>query len=97
MLAENGGPIQLNRHWAHLLLKRMNFVERKATSSSKLTMTDFNTRENFLTMLLLQLKWKKFLENLFSTGINWHQVCPIFNLDHRGERRVKMEWMASVR
>ena len=28
MLVENGGPIQLNGHWAHSLLKRMNFVQR---------------------------------------------------------------------
>ena len=27
MLAEFGGPVQLNRHWAHSLLKRMNFVQ----------------------------------------------------------------------
>ena len=46
MLAENSGPIQLNRHWAHSLLKRTNFVQRKATISlSKLTMTDFKERK----------------------------------------------------
>jgi hypothetical protein len=29
-LAEYGGPILLNRHWAYSLLKRMKFVKRKA-------------------------------------------------------------------
>ncbi len=33
LLAEFGGPIQLNRHWAHLLLKRIKFVQQKATTS----------------------------------------------------------------
>ena len=33
MLAEFGGPIQLNRHWAYSLLKLMKLVQRKATTS----------------------------------------------------------------
>ena len=46
MLAENGGSIQLNRHWAHSLLKSMKFMQRKATTSmSKLTMTSFKERK----------------------------------------------------
>ena len=45
MLAKNGGPFQLNRHWADSLLKRMNFVQRKTTTSlSNFTMTDFKVR-----------------------------------------------------
>jgi len=32
-LAEFGGPVQLNRYWAHSLLKRMKFVKRKATTA----------------------------------------------------------------
>ena len=32
-LVEFGGHIDLNRHWAFSLLKRMNFVKRKATMS----------------------------------------------------------------
>ena len=45
MLAENGGPM-LNRHWAHSLLKRMKFEQRKATTSmSKFTMTNFEEKK----------------------------------------------------
>ena len=41
LLAENGGPIELDRHWAHSLLEKMKFVQRKATTSvSKFVMTD---------------------------------------------------------
>ena len=32
-LAENGGHIHLNRHWAYSFLRRMNFVLRKATTA----------------------------------------------------------------
>ncbi len=40
VLAEFGGPIELNRHWGHSLLKPMKFVQRKATTSkSKHTAT----------------------------------------------------------
>ena len=67
MLAENGGPIQLNRHRAHSLLKRMKFVQRKATTSiSKLTTTNF--KESFGVMVQQQLRWRRFLQSLFSIG-----------------------------
>ena len=32
-LAEFGGHVELNRQWAHSLLKRMKFVQRKATTT----------------------------------------------------------------
>ena len=32
-LAEFGGPVELNRHWAYQLLDRMHFVRRKATTA----------------------------------------------------------------
>ena len=33
LLTEYGGPVHLTRHWTHSLLKRMKFVQRKATTS----------------------------------------------------------------
>ena len=33
MRAEFGGHIEFNRHWAYSLLKWMNFVKRKVTTS----------------------------------------------------------------
>ena len=42
MLAELGGPVDLNEYWAHSLLKRMKIVRRKATTSKgKHTVTNF--------------------------------------------------------
>ena len=41
-LVEFGGHVELSRHWAHSLLKRMNFVQRKATTAkSKQTTANF--------------------------------------------------------
>ena len=33
MLAEFGGPVELNRQWAYSLFKRMQFVKRKANTA----------------------------------------------------------------
>ena len=46
MLVEFGGHVQFSRHWAHSLLKRMNFVQRKATTAkSKQTVENFRGEE----------------------------------------------------
>ena len=48
-LAEFGGPLVLNKGWAYSLLKRMNFVKRKATTSqSKFTITNFEAMKKSL-------------------------------------------------
>ena len=49
-LKEFGGYINLSRYWAHSLLKRMQFVQRRATTSkSKQSDEDFAVlKENFL-------------------------------------------------
>ena len=41
LLADFGGHVELKRHWAHSLLKRMNFVQRKATTAK--ANTQWNT------------------------------------------------------
>ena len=41
-LVEFGGHVQLNRHWVYVLLRRMKFVQRKATTAkSKHAPVDF--------------------------------------------------------
>ena len=79
MLAENGGPIQLNRHWAHSLLKRMKFVQRKATTSmSKHAMTNFEEQK------------REFFSDVATTvGI---RLVPssTWTMERRGEHRVEM-------
>ena len=94
MLAENGGPIQLNRHWAHSLLKRMNFVQRKATTSlSKLTMTDFKERKREIlndvaTTVEMEEIPGEFVLNWDQTGIRF-VPSSTWTMERRGERRLK--------
>ena len=46
LLVQNGGPVDLNKFWAHSLMKRMNFVQRKATTSkSKSSLVDFEEKK----------------------------------------------------
>ena len=45
-LAENGGYIKLNRHWAYGFFKRMGFVQRKPTTGkSKFNLEDFAAKK----------------------------------------------------
>ena len=45
-LVEFGGYVNLNRHWAYSLLKRMNFVLIKATTAkSKYKVDNFKRNE----------------------------------------------------
>ena len=56
VVTENGGHVLLTRYLAHSLLKRMNFVQRKATTSlSKMTVTNFK-----------ECKWR-FLNDVVTT------------------------------
>ena len=52
-LAEFGGHINLNMHWVFSLLKRMDFVKRKATTAkSKFCIENFaKAKESFLESL----------------------------------------------
>ena len=94
MLAENGGPIQVNRHWAHSLLKRMNFVQRKATSLSKLTITDFKERKReVLNDVATTAEMEEIPGELI---LNWDQTgirfvpSSTWTMERIGERRVEM-------
>uniref|UniRef100_A0A1X7ULW5 Uncharacterized protein n=1 Tax=Amphimedon queenslandica TaxID=400682 RepID=A0A1X7ULW5_AMPQE len=42
LLACNGSPLELSRDWAKSLLKRMNFVKRKATTKSSVPVEHFD-------------------------------------------------------
>ena len=95
MLAENGGPIQLNRHWAHSLLKRMKFVQRKATTSmSKHTMTNFKEQKRkFLSDIATTVEMEEIPGELV---LNWDQTgirlvpSSTWTMERRGERRIEM-------
>ena len=95
MLAENGGPIHLTRYWAHSLLKRMDFVQRKATTSlRKLTMTNFKEcKRSFLNDVATTIAMEEIPGELV---LNWDQTgiklvpSSTWTMERKGERRVEM-------
>ncbi len=94
-LAEFGGPVLLNRHWAYSLLKRMNFVKRKAsTAKSKYTGSDFEeVKKNFLDEVVTTVTMEEIPPELI---LNWDQtgikIVPssTWTMDQRGSKRVEM-------
>ena len=85
-LSEYGGPIQLNRHWTYSLLKRMNFVKRKATTA-KSKYSSCNLRRHF---------WMTMEEIPPELILNWDQTgirivpCASWTMDQKGARRVEI-------
>lgn len=71
-LVEFGGHIELNRHWAHSLLKIMKFVQRKTTmAKSKNSVANFaELKKSFTRRADPEL------------GSNWYQDGPELILDH---------------
>ena len=61
-MAEFGGYIQLNWHWAYSLFKRMNYVQWKAmTAKSKYTISNFKeVKKSFLDQLF---QWRIYHHN----------------------------------
>ena len=94
-LAEFGGHVHLTRHWAHSLLKRMNFVKRKATTSkSKQTAADFGEmKASFLADVVSTVAMEEIPPELI---LNWDQTgikivpCSTWTMDQRGAQRVEM-------
>ena len=94
-LAEFGGPVLLNRHWAYSLLSRMKFVKRKATTAkSKYTGSDFKeVKKNFLDEVVATVKMEEIPPELI---LNWDQtgvkIVPssTWTMDQRGSKRVEM-------
>ena len=94
-LAEFGGPVQLNRHWAHSLLKRMKFVQRKATTAkSKQTVANFtDLKEAFLADVVATVTMEEIPPELI---LNWDQtgikIVPsaTWTMTRQGEKRVEM-------
>ncbi len=94
-LAEFGGHVELSRHWAHSLLKRMNFVQRKATTAkSKETQADFaELKKSFLADVVATVTMEEIPPELI---LNWDQTgikivpCSTWTMDQRGAKRVEM-------
>lgn len=41
LLAKNGGPIAITKHWVSSFMTQMNFVKRHGNSKAKLIVTSF--------------------------------------------------------
>ena len=95
MLAKNGGHVLLTRYWAHSLLKRMKFVQRKATTSlSKMTDTNFKEcKRSFLNDIVTTIAMEEIPGELV---LNWDQTgiklvpSSTWTMERKGERRVEM-------
>ena len=75
LLFENGGGINLTKDWAKYLMKRMEFVKRKACSKAKIDVEHFKEiKEEFLLDVKIgqNSPWTKFLWNSSSISIRLH-------------------------
>ena len=94
-LAEFGGHVEINRQWAHSLLKRMKFVQRKATTSkSKETQAQFaEFKKSFLRDVVATVTMEEVPPELI---LNWDQTgikivpCSTWTMDRCGAKRVEM-------
>ena len=95
MLTESGGHVQLNWAWGYSLLKRMNFVRRKATTSkSKHSVANFDQlKRDFLndvhTMVMIEEIPLQLILNWDQTGI---KIIPSssWTMDISGAKRVEL-------
>ena len=95
-LAEFGGHIRLSREWAYKLLRRMNFVKRKATTAkSKYAPDDFaRVKQAFLDEVVQVVEMEEIPAELIlnwdQTGINLAPVSS-WTMDQSGTKRVKVK------
>ena len=82
----------VNQHWAYSLLKQMNFVWHKATTSkSKYTPSDFaDVKKTFLQSVVETVAMEEILPQLWDqTGIN---IVPssCWTMEEKGSRRIEL-------
>ena len=87
--------MELNKFWAHSLMKRMNFVQRKViTSKSKSSLVDFEEKK---AAFLDAVTETVFMEEIpAELVLNWDQTgiklvpSSVWTLERQGEKRVEM-------
>ena len=95
-LVEFGGHVQLNIHWAYELLKRMKFVQRKATTAkSKHAPVDFATlKKSFLADVVATVTMEEIPAEII---LNWDQTgikivqSSAWTMEQKGANRVEMD------
>ena len=94
-LVENGGHIELNRHWAYSLYKRMGFVQRKPTTSKgKYSLENFRSlKRSFLDDVVATVEIEEIPPELI---LNWDQTgiqlvpSTSWSMEQRGVKRVEV-------
>ena len=101
-LAEFGGDVAITRHWAYALLRRMNFVKRKATTAkSKHSTDDFaRLKAQFLADVVTTVTMEDIPAELI---LNWDQtgikIVPssTWTMDSQGSKRVEVAGVGDKR
>ena len=93
-LQSNGGTIELKKSWAKYLLKKMNFVKRKATTKSKVTVEHFDKlKEQYLLDIKVIVELEEIPEDLIinwdQTGINY-VLFSQWTMSKEGSKRVEV-------
>ena len=101
LLAENGGPITLSKSWAKSVLYRLNFVKRRGTATSKITVKNFEElKEQFLLDIKAVVEMEEIPPELV---INWDQtgisIVPgsAWTMDLKGSKRVEIVGISDKR
>ena len=101
-LVEFGGHVSLSKQWAHSLLHRMNFVQRKRTTSKgKFTVENFaQVKEQFLRDVVTIVEMEDIPGELI---LNWDQtgikMIPMnsWTMEQEGMQRVEMVGLSDKR
>ena len=94
LLSEFGGPLTLEKEWARQLLRRMGFSERRVTSTSKITPSNFEeSKRLYLIDIFSIVKMEEIPDSLI---INWDQtsmkIVPAasWTMEKKGTKRIEV-------
>ena len=94
LLSENGGHLNLTKDWAKNLLKRMNYVKRRSSSTAKVSLDNFDQlKSQFIFDIQSIVEMEKIPSNMI---INWDQTAikyvPVSNwtMADEGSQRVEV-------
>ena len=101
LLKCNGGHIEFTKHWASNFLERLGFVKRKASTSAKVSVSDFEERKaQFLFDIKTIIDMEKVPSELV---INWDHTglhyVPVSNwtMAKEGAKRVEIAGLGDKR
>ena len=101
LLSENGGSISITPNWAKSLLCRLNFVKQKGSSTTKMTVENFEAvKEQFILDIRAVVEMEdippELVFNWDQTGIN---IVPgsSWTMKVKGSKRVEIAGMNDKR